>query len=931
MKHRLTGLILAMALALDIMIIPAAFRHGGLLSPADLILEVSAEDDVPAEQPQEDPAETDDEEFADEEIDDQETEDDAEQTAEEETEENKETDGGIDPDAETDREVTHNGIPVVVIYIDETEGHTIDDMNASEDHSVECYGSIEIIVPEGFTYCDMDVSPSSLGPVEIEYIRGRGHSTWFSEKKPYKIKLSKKAGLLGMAKNKHWVLLAGTYDPTGFKNRMSGHLGDAVQMEYTPNGVSVDVVMVAEKDGEEYARFDLGNYLLAEQVRVDENRVDIPELTADDIDPEDITGGYLVQFGSQVMDDDPDKFYTERGINLANDTPTFDPDDPDYTNETQKEYIRGYIQSMEDALFGKGVTDGDPYTDQNGIRYTEYMDMESAAKYWLIQEASGNADMYKTGSNYFYKTADRYDESGNLVKAGKLYWGPLWDFDQAWGDPEQSSMNYKGFHFKNDWLLAMTRDDDPEGFRETVKRVWPDVRDELLGMIEDGGLLDQYYSETEASWLHDYDVWKDIISRYHYQADFLQNKEDVKTYIRLRVSWMDDHILRDEDTEYPCLDDAVKRVTYIADGEVIRREYYEKNVYCDLFTPGSDNKNVYIPEKEGYTFVGWKDEDGMIITSEQEITEDRFFYAYFVKEEEVIYAESIRFRSDQEWSYLDYIFFTSVYTILPYEAMERSAVWTSSDPDIAAVDQNGRVKMFAVGKVMITATLKSGASASYQLTILDDAEAMPEDLELITDHLELKPGEYGFIDYRIIPEYSCFDAVYYYTADPHTARVDGSGVVTGIKPGTTQIVVGIRYYDEDWQEHTIEKICTVTVTGSQTAVITYRLAGGTYNGSTADIEETHTVGDVIRVHEAPSRTGYAFLYWQGSQYQPGDSYTVTEDHTFTAVWKENTPEDGSGETPPTGDSSRIALWSASLLFACAVIAWASFLFRNDEE
>lgn len=43
---------------------------------------------------------------------------------------------------------------------------------------------------------------------EMEYIRGRGNSTWICDKKPYKIKLSKKADLFGMGKNKHWVLLA---------------------------------------------------------------------------------------------------------------------------------------------------------------------------------------------------------------------------------------------------------------------------------------------------------------------------------------------------------------------------------------------------------------------------------------------------------------------------------------------------------------------------------------------------------------------------------------------------------------------------------------------------------------------------------------------------------------------------------------------------
>lgn len=370
-----------------------------------------------------------------------------------------------------ENELPEHDIPVVVIYIDESEGHTIEDMNSSKDHSLECFGSMEIIVPEGFVYCDMDISLSSFGPAAIDYIRGRGNSTWREEKKPYKIKLSKKAALLGLARNKHWVLLANVLDPTCFKNRLTGYLGDALQLDYTPNCVPVDVVMVARKDGVEYSRTDLGSYLLAEQVRIDENRVDIRKLSAYDFDPEDITGGYLVQFCSQVDDSDSDSFLTERGIDLANDTPTFDPVDFDYTNETQKEYIRNYIQSMEDALFGKGVSEGDPYTNTDGIRYNEYMDMELAAKYWLIQEVSNNADMYLTGSNYLYKTEDQYDESGNLIAAGRLYWGPLCDFDQGWSTPGMPEADYKGFHFKNEWLLSMIYDDSPDGFRETVKRL----------------------------------------------------------------------------------------------------------------------------------------------------------------------------------------------------------------------------------------------------------------------------------------------------------------------------------------------------------------------------------------------------------------------------------------------------------------------------
>ena len=63
------------------------------------------------------------------------------------------------------------------------------------------------------------------------------------------------------------------------------------------------------------------------------------------------------------------------------------------------------------------------------------------------------------------------------------------------------------------------------------------------------------------------------------------------------------------------------------------------------------------------------------------------------------------------------------------------------------------------------------------------------------------------------------------------------------------------------------------------------VSGGQYNGSTDDIVENHAQFSWIKIHAAPSREGYKFLYWKGSEYHPGDKYTVTGDHSFTAVWE----------------------------------------------
>ena len=51
--------------------------------------------------------------------------------------------------------------------------------------------------------------------------------------------------------------------------------------------------------------------------------------------------------------------------------------------------------------------------------------------------------------------------------------------------------------------------------------------------------------------------------------------------------------------------------------------------------------------------------------------------------------------------------------------------------------------------------------------------------------------------------------------------------------------------------------------------------------------------------DAPKREGYSFVCWKGSKYQPGDKYTVAEDHVFTAEWKKNE----SGKTDDKDDSA----------------------------
>ena len=43
-------------------------------------------------------------------------------------------------------------------------------------------------------------------------------------------------------------------------------------------------------------------------------------------------------------------------------------------------------------------------------------------------------------------------------------------------------------------------------------------------------------------------------------------------------------------------------------------------------------------------------------------------------------------------------------------------------------------------------------------------------------------------------------------------------------------------------------------------------------------------GALITLLDAPYKQGHTFLYWDESLYQPGDTYKVVANHTFTAVY-----------------------------------------------
>ena len=121
---------------------------------------------------------------------------------------------------------------------------------------------------------------------------------------------------------------------------------------------------------------------------------------------------------------------------------------------------------------------------------------------------------------------------------------------------------------------------------------------------------------------------------------------------------------------------------------------------------------------------------------------------------------------------------------------------------------------------------------------------------------------------------------------------------------------------------------------AETFTITYKLNGGSYNGSTADIIEEYGEGSVISIHKAPVKDGYVFAYWEGSTYQPDDEYTVEGDHTFTAQWEKASDPvvpDTSGSSAKTGDESPVWLLLALTAFSLLAMFGALYAMRRRKQ
>jgi spore coat protein CotH len=238
-----------------------------------------------------------------------------------------------------------------------------------------------------------------------------------------------------MPSSKDWVLLANHSDKTLLRNAAALDLGTRIGLAWSPRSAFVEVYLNNRYDGV---------YQLVENIKVTKDRVNIDELAETDVGADVITGGYLLEVDFREdghtmhssIDDLPIVFQS--------------PEEP---VPAQQAYIEGYINELETVLHSTGFAD--PATG-----YAAYIDVDSFVRWYLVNELFRNVDANMWSSCWMYKP-----------RGGKLFMGPLWDFDLAAGNANYSdAFKPDGWHIRNaPWFSRLFED---PAFVARVKVAW---------------------------------------------------------------------------------------------------------------------------------------------------------------------------------------------------------------------------------------------------------------------------------------------------------------------------------------------------------------------------------------------------------------------------------------------------------------------------
>lgn len=156
-------------------------------------------------------------------------------------------------------------------------------------------------------------------------------------------------------------------------------------------------------------------------------------------------------------------------------------------------------------------------------------------------------------------------------------------------------------------------------------------------------------------------------------------------------------------------------------------------------------------------------------------------------------------------------------TVLPTDATDKTVTWSSSNNDIASVDNKGEVTAVGPGTATITATANdgSGKAASCRITVNEPytppAIVHVTGISLDRETATIKKGSILQLSATVTPSNADDKTVRWESSNTDVATVDDNGKVTAIAPGTATITVTTT-------DQRKTATCSVTVTDIATGI-----------------------------------------------------------------------------------------------------------------
>jgi hypothetical protein len=376
------------------------------------------------------------------------------------------------------------------------------------------------------------------GEIAIEI---RGSSSQSFPKKQYAVELRTASGadtsatVLGLPKEEDWILYAPYSDKSLIRNVLTYKLGNDLGW-YAPRTRLVELMI-----NQQY----MGVYVLTEKIKRDPARVDISNLNPDENSGDDLTGGYIVKidkfdgatqgWGWDSPYAPPKKIRQDQVIHFQYHYPK-----EDEITTQQSQYIQNYVTAFENALAG-------PDWKHTKFGYRNFINVESFIDFAIINELSRNVDGYRL-STFLYKDKDSKD--------AKLYLGPLWDFNLAFGNADYcngGSYTGWGWDFNNVcnedyWLIPFWWKRllmDPEYVLQFQDR-WTMLRQDLLSNETVVNYIDSVATVLDEAQYRNFEKWPildDYIWPNNYVGGTYANEvQYLKSWIGNRLNWLDSNI-----------------------------------------------------------------------------------------------------------------------------------------------------------------------------------------------------------------------------------------------------------------------------------------------------------------------------------------------------------------------------------------------------